>query len=122
MGKKSGDSYVKATVVKQDDALYSEAIRYVKPELVSSDLEIYEPPDNAHSIVSVYDTLSDAIGYRSVELPAASSNEKTSLKQDNIERQTPRLEGLILRIVGTATTSVQVFSSKIMENCISKSS
>ena len=31
---------------------------------------------------------------RSVELPAASSNEKTSLKQDNIERQTPRLEGL----------------------------
>ena len=93
LGKKSADSYVEATLVKQDDALYSEAIEY-SPVLPRS-----HSPDHQNQ-----------------------SYLRTSLKQDNIERQTPRLEGLTLRIVGTATTSVQVFSSKIMENCISKSS
>ena len=160
MGKKSRYPNVEAWEPEQDDALYSEAIEYVNPELVSSDLEIYEPPvsitlsdasgSNIQTRISTILTLRgkssvpkrssklehepysqvrprshDLYCYhqnRSVELPAASSNEKTSLKQDNIERQTPRLEGLTLRIVGTATTSVRVFSSKIMENCISKSS
>ena len=65
MGKKSGDSYVKATVVKQDDALYSEAIEYsrVLPRSYSPD----------HQNQSYF---------------------LTSLKQDNKERQTPGLEGL----------------------------
>ena len=63
--KKSGDSYVKATVVKQDDALYSEAIEY-SPMLPQS-----YSPDHQNQ-----------------------SHFLTPLKHDNIERQTPRLEGL----------------------------
>ena len=65
LGKKSGDSYVKATVVKQDDALYSEAIEY-SPVLPRS----YSPDHQEQSYLL------------------------TSLKQNKIERQSPRSEGL----------------------------